>query len=514
MLTVFGPRVCRSVILAILPVALLPNSAWAAETSPPLVVADRACLFLDDRFAAERPGFTRRWHAGLPEPEAMIEADRPWEAWPHLFGGVAFDPHEKLYKMWYQVLNPRAPLDAREGSGRYFVCYAESTDGKRWIKPDLGLVSFLGKTDNNIFRPEEAELPNVFLDPQESDPRKRFKMLVWLRPGGHLLFASADGRRWEKLGVGVPPYELTPREERPVRSDTNVVIWDPLGRRYLSAYRTYPKHAFGFHREGYRRGVGFTVSDRLEDGWQPIKTSIRAEDADDARVALLGSSTEKNKNWSEPYIAAPFVYGNHYLALVSMLDYVDGSDFAVGGGSLELAFSHDGFNWKRPAPATPAIRRRPEDELFPCYAAVQPPLVIDDRLRHYYSEANGAHPVPSTAKSRIRAATWRIDGFASLAAADGREAKLTTPLLIVGGSRLRINVACPHGRVRWELRDADGNPIPGFTLDDSDAFSGDSVRHVLSWRGRSDLTSIVGTAVRLHVALEEGDLYAFQFAEP
>lgn len=488
--------------------------ATPANAAPPLVVADRACLFLDDRFISDQQGLTRTWHAGEPVSDVMIDATEPWEDWPHLFGSVLFDPQEKLYKMWYQVLNPRVKLDAEEGSGRYFVCYAESTDGKRWIKPKLGLVSFLGNTDNNIFRPEEAELPNVILDPQERDLNKRFKMLIWLRPGGHLLFASGDGRQWTKLGAGVPPYGLTPVEERPVRADTNVVIWDPLGERYLSAYRTYPKHAFGFFKDGNRRGVGFTVSNQLQDGWRPIKTSIRAEDADDARVARMSASQAKFKNWSEPYIMVPFAYGNHYLGLVSMLDYIDGSDFATGGGALELAFSHDGLHWKRPNPGTPAIRRKTSDELFPCYAAVQQPLVIDQRLWHFYSEANGAHPAKPVAKSRIRAATWRVDGFASLATSGDPPGSLTTPPIVCPGGQFLLNADISSGgSIRVEALDMTGQAIPGYSADETQSLSGDGPALIVRWKQQADFQPLRDQSIQLKLTLRNAQLYSFRFSD-
>lgn len=506
----------RTQIMALLAtICLLSKFAptVACGAVPPQAVADRACLLLDDRFIESQSGLVRMWHQGTPVPGAIIEANGPWEAWPHLFGSVLFDPKEKRYKMWYQVLNPRSSLDADEGSGRYFVCYAESIDGKSWIKPKLGLVNFLGSTDNNILRPEEAELPNVFLDPQETDPTKRFKMLIWLRPGGHSLFASGDGRRWTKLGLGVPPYELTPVDERPVRSDTNLVIWDSLAERYLSAYRTYPKHEFGFFKNGNRRGVGFTVSDQLTTNWEPIKTSLRAEAADDARVLQLSRTQERLKNWSEPYIMAPFAYGNHYLGLVSMLDYVDGSDFRAGGGALELAFSHNGFDWHRPQPGTPTIQRQPRDEMFPCYAAVQPPLVIDGRLWHFYSEGNCAHPAKPVAKSRIRAATWRVDGFASLQTSGDEPGRLTTSPMICPGGSLVINAAVkPGGSIHVEVLGSDGQTIDGYAIDQAQPVVADNSALEVRWKDRTDLQRLRDQPIQLRITLQRARLYAWRFS--
>ena len=500
--------------LAVAAGGIARNATFAAEGAQPHTIGDRTCLFLDDHWIASQQGLNRSWHQGKPETQVILAATEAWEAWPHLFGSVLFDAQEQRYKMWYQVINPRASLEDKEGSGRYFVCYAESADGKTWVKPNLGLVSFLGSANNNIFRPEEAELPNVFLDPQAKNPTQRFKMLIWLRPGGHTLFGSGDGRRWTKLGPGVPPYGLTPLDERPVRADTNLVIWDALGQRYLSAYRTYPRHEFGFFKDGNRRGVGFSMSRELLDGWSTIKTSIRAEDADDNRVLRMSSLREERRNWSEPYIMTPFVYGNHYLGLVSMLDYIDGNDFATGGGALELAFSNDGDHWQRPSPGTPAIERRASDELFPCYAAVQPPLVIDSRHWHFYSEANGAHPAKPVAKSRIRAASWRLDGFASLATSGTQPGNLTTARVTCPAGTLRLNASIDSGgTILIEVLDKNGQPIPGYAEHQARPVVGDGTSLVVQWQDRIDFDRIKDQPIQLRMKLHHARLYSFRFAK-
>ena len=82
-----------------------------------------------------------------------------------------FEPLKgKLYKMWYTDV----PVWADRGG----VFYAESTDARTWKKPELGLVEIKGSRANNCLL-LNAELPNVFLDPRETDPEARFKMLVW-----------------------------------------------------------------------------------------------------------------------------------------------------------------------------------------------------------------------------------------------------------------------------------------------------------------------------------------------
>src|SRR5262249_10534291 len=151
------------------------EAAWRVHreingAAEPIAVATRACLFLDDRFIAEQTRFPGSGHQGQQKPEPAIAASGPWEKWPHMFGSVLYDPQAKLYKMWYVDL----PVWKERGG----VFYAESTDAKVWKKPDLGLIELQGSKANNcLFL--NAELPNVFLDPNATDSEARFKMLVW-----------------------------------------------------------------------------------------------------------------------------------------------------------------------------------------------------------------------------------------------------------------------------------------------------------------------------------------------
>src|SRR6188474_2213883 len=78
-----------SCIALLFPVLLSAGAALAADAIP---IADRACLFLDDRFVAEQSGLTRTWHQGRPQAEPAITGQ-----WPHMFGSVLYDPQAKRY---------------------------------------------------------------------------------------------------------------------------------------------------------------------------------------------------------------------------------------------------------------------------------------------------------------------------------------------------------------------------------------------------------------------------------
>ncbi|HEY6166467.1 MAG TPA: hypothetical protein VI454_00415, partial [Verrucomicrobiae bacterium] len=131
------------------------------------------------------------------------------------------------FRMWYLAMF-EAELKSGNAPGWWRpMCYAESTDGVNWTKPDLGLVEFNGSKKNNICL-IESEVPslakvNDFLsvmhDPDERDPQKRFKCAYIAHPpfddvrGGRsgigpnerrwcsfLCATSADGLRWKLVG--------------------------------------------------------------------------------------------------------------------------------------------------------------------------------------------------------------------------------------------------------------------------------------------------------------------------
>ena len=62
-----------------------------------------------------------------------------------------------------------------------------------------------------------------------------------------------------------------------------------------------------------------------------------------------------------------------------------------------------------------------------------------------------------------------------------------------------------------EILDGASRPIPGFSRQDCDPFSGDRVRHTVTWQGQAGLQALKGKTVRLQFYLVRARLYAFQF---
>jgi hypothetical protein len=473
----------------------------SADATEPVSISDRTCLFLDDRFVAEQSGLKRTWHQGKPQPEPAITG-----TWPHMFGSVLHDPQAKLYKMWYE--------DVAHGMG--WIHYAESKDGKRWTKPNLGLVELDGSKANNCIW-KGAELPNVFLDPNDSDPRGRFKMFLWARTfehqgqkmGGLVVLRSADGIAWEPVGGVAMPATTDDTASARTVLDTNQVIWDPLGKRYLGTFRTFPsfpgmsgfvrdeKYQTTFRLGGHRRAVGVTSSQGLLTGWSPIVNVLKPDANDDEKAARLGKDPNKLDH-CELYIMPTFVYGNHYLGMVSLLFYVDESDTVNGGGDIQFTFSHDGEKWFRQPDRQTFVEPNPAG-LVPTYAQCNEPLILGDEMWIYYTEAHSAHPKTGDT-SQLRAAVWRKDGFVSLDAAG--KGSLTTQPLAFTGKKLFVNF---EGTATVTALDERGKPLKGVK---PQTLKGDSVAQPVDW----DLSAAKGQPIRLQFTLQRGRLWSFRFA--
>jgi len=67
------------------------------------------------------------------------------------------------------------------------------------------------------------------------------------------------------------------------------------------------------------------------------------------------------------------------------------------------------------------------------------------------------------------------------------------------------------GSVRVALLDAGGKPLPGFDLTDCDELFGDTVDRTVTWHDAADLSALAGRPIRLRFALQDADLFSFQF---
>jgi len=113
--------------------------------------------------------------------------------------------------------------------------------------------------------------------------------------------------------------------------------------------------------------------------------------------------------------------------------------------------------------------------------------------------------------AHLRRYSLRLDGFSSVRAG-ASAGELLTKTLTFSGGELAMNFATSAGGgVRFEIQDASGQPLPGFTLADSREQIGNEIERVVTWNSGAKLADLAGKPVKLRVVLKDADLFAIQF---
>ena len=109
--------------------------------------------------------------------------------------------------------------------------------------------------------------------------------------------------------------------------------------------------------------------------------------------------------------------------------------------------------------------------------------------------------------------TLRLDGFSSLNAPYvGGE--MTTKAFAFAGNKLAINYATSAaGRIRIEVLDEAGVPIPGYGAADCREMIGDEIERTVAWDRGSAVGELAGKAVRLRFVMKDADVYSFRFGQ-
>ena len=244
------------------------------------------------------------------------------------------------------------------------------------------------------------------------------------------------------------------------------------------------------------------------------------------------------------YVAAGFPYEGMYLGMLEVFDisapggakrtYVGGED---GVGYIELVSSRDLKTWSRAGDRGMLI---PLGEAKTWEAGwigtTDRPVIVGDRAFIYYGGLQPSHggalfqgspkqhdEMLAEIQARVREkgrkyspggiglATLRLDGWVSVDAGPEGGVLTTKPVVFEAGGKLVINAEAPKGSVVVEILDAADKTVPGFGVGDCDAFTGDAIRHTVTWRGESDVSTLAGKAVRLRFHLKNAKFYSFVF---
>ncbi len=447
-------------------------------------------LFVDDFLVERLDGAALKLHEPVRQGVAL-RFDRPWEG--AFCGYVTVLKDGGLFRMYYRGL----PKAGRDGSADEVTCYAESPDGIAWRKPDLRLFKVHGTLDNNVVlagQPPFSHNFAPFLDTRPGIPaNERYKALAGISGTGLFGFVSPDGLHWRK-------FRDQPLITKGAFDSQNLGFWSASENCYAIYLRTWTEGGF----RGFR-----TISRATSPNFLKWSEPVEIDFGDTPREHLYTSQTQPYFRAPHIYVALPmrFLPGRKVLtddqarALGVKPGYASDCAETVlmssrGGTRFTRTFM-EGFirpgldlgNWASRAGLTAA--------------GVVPTGPAEISL---YKQAHYAQP-----SGHLLRYALRTDGFVSVNAPYQGGQFLTRPFTFQGSNLVLNFSTSAAGAIRVEVQDADGKPLPGYTLMDAPELIGDDIERVVSWPNGPDIGALAGRTVRLRFVMKDADLFSLQF---
>jgi hypothetical protein len=520
-------------------VAVCPQVS--ADSAP---TKGRTVLMVDEHDILYRSGtqrFLQQAKRVFPDT-AMIPMDKPWEkgiGWTSCYR----DPKSGKYQLWYQSFNGRSGDKTMD----CVVSYAESDDGLKWTKPELGLFPIKEYTNTNIVLIGSGGYGDryccsVIVEPDDPDPAKRYTMFYYdfITENGReesavCLAFSPDGIKWTKQpgmlyrtafgtrGIQPPyvdedPYVETKDKDGKVTrkswsypltlSDAVDCFRDPVTKEYVIIAKMWMDSPIG--GTSWKHGIGRSISKDLVNWSKP---------------QMILYPDEHDTNEQEFHTMPVFPYNGMYFGLCQkwvrrpVKLTVD----------VELMTSRDGIKFERLYRNPPFIQR-PEPGIYDSRSVFTnaTPIILEDEIRFYYGAANMVPLLKGvkaerTQLSGVGLATIPRDRFAGIRPVDKSEqitlvggplekiGQVTLkPLDLTGVTAISVNADASHGAVRLELLNEDGYRVRGYSRDDSVPMKGDSLRHAAAWNGKS-LSDLPAGKYMIRVHLDNASLFAVSF---
>ena len=472
--------------------------------SNPLALGTAKQLLFDDALVEAKEGFTTTMNPATRTNTPALASEKPWESHGCSNPTVMLD--EGVYKMWYSA-------NGEDGVPR--DCYATSTDGIHWKRPNIGLIDYQGSRENNIIS-LNLNHGSIFKDPS-AEPEQRFKCILGAGKYDYVSVYGGGARfrydenppdTWHYGSVGglysPDGIHWTPCEKliMPWYTDTrNVAFWDDRLQKYVAYVRwnEYLRAEDGAQRGSFDyRAIARSESADFENF--PVPEKILEPDFDDPEDAdMWGGGL-----YDTAAVKYPFADDAYLIFTAAYYHTTDALD-------IQLATSRDGIHFARWR--EPFVRLGPAGafDSMMLYMGVGV-LPIGDELRLYYTGYDQPHDKVTGEEYRpaIGSALLRLDGFVSQDAG-GQGGWLTTLPFTFEGNHIEVNMdGSARGWLKVEILDEGLQPLKGFTEADADRLGGSSTAQTVTWNGKQDLSALKGQTVRLRFVGQSVKLYAFQ----
>ncbi len=403
------------------------------------------------------------------------------------------------FRMWYGGMGSPDP-----NKPWWHWCkwgYAESDDGMRWQRVDLGKAY---PPDANSIPEVRAYMVNILREPDSVDPEMRYKQLeVYglhyereLAQAGQVdpsdgsyhgrLWFSPDGVNWDSESIQVE----TPSRRFLTFVPTSLMRDDdePDPRMRYKAY--------GFtSMTRCRRTVALMCSADGRTWWMhPENSVIEPEDR--------GFPWVPSGPFSHAHDPAVFKYAGYYLAFYQYLDD------PLGGG-IEMAVSRDGVDFKLVFGEHTVIPRGGPGEWDRGLLVASTPVVHNNRIFLYYGGSDYRHesdgPFDAAKEDAMKIcgglAILREDGFSCLRINEESEDGFleTIPLELPNVPlQIILNADCGDGHIVTELADAaTGIPLPGYAFADCHPLQEDGTALAVRWAQNQFITPRLPLRIRI-----------------
>jgi hypothetical protein len=469
--------------------------AATCRAAGPIDIGSRRELFVDRYLVETMSGTTLQLHRPTPA-EIVLKREHPWEGL-FAFGYITVLKDCDRYRMYYRTYPGGEEAD---GSANEMTCYAESTDGVHWTKPELGLFEFGGTKKNNIILAKTPPCTHNFSPFIDTRPgvsaEERYKAMGGVFPG-LTAFISPDGIHWKKLREE-PVFTI----EKMGFDSQNVAFWSESENCYVCYFRNVPENV---------RAIGRTTSADFVHWSKPVQM----------KFGDMGTKPPENlyTNQTQPYFRAPHIY------IATPARFMEGRSAMSDAQLKELGIGH-ACKWLRNDCSDAVLMSSRGGDRYErtfMEAWITPGI----GLRNWVSRSNypacGIVPTGPAEMSvyvdrhnaqvsgHVVRYTLRTDGFVSVRAEYWGGELLTRPLKFVGKA-LKINYSTSAaGSIRVEIQDSAGKPIPGFALDDCPEIFGDQIGQSVAWKQGCDVSKLAGQPIRLRFVMKDADLYAIRF---
>lgn len=416
--------------------------------------------FLDDAAVDDMAGVSRTISRPAKHASNPLVGDAAW-TWdrdinyvsPRLIGGTV--------NLWYMGVETTPEL---------YACLATSSDGIVFTRPNLGLITYGGNTNNNIMLAAHSTIIGVHYDATATPAYVAVGETRNASNDGVYIYSSSDGTAWTLIKT---LYSGT--------IDGNYKEGRSITRRADGRYVVMYSNG----HQAQRRSPGCYIS----DGSDPAGTWTH-----------LGVVVDAKSSDAQRYHVSPAKVGDAFIALA--VRYVKSTEQA---DKVELMASRDCIEWRALDAEWYAIGASgawDDEMIFPSANVIE----IGNDWWFYYTGFGANHAAALPRNALIGAVTIPKGRIASI----GSTGTLRTKAIALGAADvLTVNCDASGGSLKAELLDERGQVIYGYSRDDCDPITTDTFGAAVTWAGRNLIAS---RTVKIVFVLASATLHSFQVA--